>query len=195
MQRKAKLQVNYETPDWVCQEEEDLARELEERFHGRFTVLLRSAPKAFSVLAFVGCNPEILAETGCAFERRVFAFCFARCPDLVIEALQFVRKGHARFLQNSQSQTGIVHEFLLHKPELLKKNGKFMLRECLRDEDYKPGTFEPSKRIKVIPVQQLTDGEIAEFLSLRGVLNPLGIKITKDIVKKARQALPAKGKR
>jgi hypothetical protein len=190
MQKKATLQVNYETPDWVCQEEDDLARELEAYFHKRFTDLLRREPKAFSVLAFVGCHPEILAETEmCASERRVFAFCFARCPDLVLEALQFVRKGHAKFLQNCQSQTGIVHEFLLHNNELLKKNGKFMQRASLTGDDYKPGTFELSTSIKVIPVQQLTDGEIAEFLTRPSIV------ITKASVKKARQNLPPKGKR
>jgi len=190
MQRKARLQVNHETPDWVCQEEEDLARELEARFHKKFTDLLRREPKAFSVLAFVGCHPEILAETEWgAFERRVFAFCFARCPDLVIEVLQFVRNAHAKFLQNSQTQTAIVHDFFLHNNELLKKNGKFMQRANLTGDDYKPGTFKLSKSIKVIPVQDLSDGQIAEFLTRPGMV------ITEASVKKARQTLPPKGKR
>ncbi len=166
-----------------------MARELEARFQKRFAYVLRREPKALTVLAFVGCHPEILAETGwCAFERRVFAFCFARCPDLVLEALQFVRKGHAKFLHNSQSKTGIVHEFLLHNNELLKKDGKFMQRATLTGGDYKPGTFKLSKSIEVIPVQKLTDGEIAQFLTRPGIV------ITTDNVKKARRTLPLKGK-
>jgi hypothetical protein len=104
---------------------------------------------------------------------------FARQPDLTLEILVFARDCINRYDENKcLTQDGVVRAFLLKfgSSGLIKmNNGKF--RKWTIDEaPYFTG-------LKFIPVQKMTDGEIAQYLSRPG------LQVTKDTVKKVRQTL------
>ena len=186
--RNKALQVEYCEP--LGREEDCLAQELKKRFPGWARLPQSICRKPHLAVAYVACNPGILAEREVA-ECRDFARLYGRHPDQVIEALRFTRKlrrqhEHDRLEQSERdavTQSRRVREFLLHTQFVARKGGRYIQVKNLTAADFQPGsrTLRPDK---LKPVADLQDGEVAQFLS------SIGLVVTTDSVKKARQSLP-----
>jgi hypothetical protein len=118
---------------------------------------------------------------------------FARQPDLTLEILTIARHYHKKYDEKEcTTKEGAVRAFLCKYGSnglLIKERGAF--RRPTGDEVRKHfAGLNPT------PVQQMTDGEIAAYLTRPGVLVALDAKlsgkkrdISTDLVKKMRQSL------
>jgi len=110
----------------------------------------------------------------------VFEKWFQERPNDVLDLLLFVR---AQSAISRDSGKGSVQQFLLSHNVVVKKNGQLILPEKLAQEDFDADGYTLRKRLRYIPIADLTDGEIATLV--------LGRKTKKaeETVKKARQKL------
>jgi hypothetical protein len=183
----------------VGQDIKDLATKLRERYPAWARLPSVISRRPFDSVAAVAIHPGILAEA-CA-EARDFAGCYKRYPDQVIEALK-VGRNFARKLEEQQArsrakdnetQSGRVKKFLRSTPFLVRKGG-----QLIRVGNLKPGDFSPESKSlltgsEYVPVSQLTDGEVAKFLTDESRKK---FEISTDSVKGARQSLASpKGKK
>lgn len=174
MARKKKpLKIDY--VHWCDEEEKALAGELEKRF----PILRRCppvlCPDPYRAVAAVALYPGILAT------RSDFAECYKRYPDVVIEALRGARQlaanrernRHQQERNDSLTQAGRVRSFFGSVPAVAKVNGKLVL----------PADLLRPHRGKWIATSDLSDGEIAQCLSVKGCT------VTSDSVRAERQRL------
>lgn len=172
MQRKKPLEVDY--CERLGQQEETVARELRERFPAWGRLPQQVCRQPYLAVADAACHPGILAEREVA-ECRDFARLFGRYPDQVIEALRFARERlrewererEAQKQRDAETQAGQVRSFLLHTPFVVKKAGKFIGVEALTPADFQQDRQTLCKGVKLVPVAELQDGEVAQFLSSR----------------------------
>ena len=129
----------------------------------------------FWAVASVARHPDILAEKDfISREKNDFAECFKRYPDQVIEALRLVRLLMVQYERNLQhqrqkaerTQAGRVIKFLRNTTIVAKKNGELIAAEKLTPADYQPERQTLSSSVKILKVETLTDGEIAQVLHL-----------------------------
>ncbi len=133
-------------------------------------------PPELATVVLVAVKPAILERADCEAERKAFNRALAQHPDAVIEALRFVRS-RIDFSSKvtAKSKAAVVREFLIAHNALIKRRGQLRFIGPL------------VKRDRLIRVADLTDKEVAAFLSRPGCL------VDADSVRKARQRLTGKG--
>jgi len=191
MRPKKALKVDY--CERLGQQEETLAQELMELFPAWGRLPQQVCRQPYLTVANAACHPGILAERELA-ECRDFARLFGRFPDQVIEALRFARERlierererEDQKQRDAETQAGLVRSFLLHTRFVVKKAGKFMAVEALTPADFQQDRQTLCKGVKLMPVAELQDGEVAQFLSSRK------FPVATQSVKRARESLSPK---
>ncbi|HTV42911.1 MAG TPA: hypothetical protein VMF08_20270 [Candidatus Sulfotelmatobacter sp.] len=124
-----------------------------------------------------------------------FLNCWERDPDLMLEILTFARLCCAKYMPHKcDTQAALVKAVLLTYQNAVKQNGGYRMLTPNEVREYSKACGRGKRpRLKFVPVRDLTDGEIAQWIN-----SGYRTKVTEASVKEARQALsstPRKGKK
>lgn len=141
-------------------------------------------PPEWKDIVCVAVYPDFLAEPSLRDSAGHVAFdtCYARDPDFTLEVLAFARKRCLKYMPHKcDTQAALVRAVFLTFQNAVKQNGAYRM---LTPDEVKACGQGKRIPLKLVPVSELTDGEIAQWIN-----SGYRTKVTEASVKEARQTL------